>query len=158
MGRLKSRKSESLGLVEAVALKCELFAEVVEAGELLVIFIVPMEIGDDAPIVEGDGFDAKVLVGPFATSLNGMEKLGGSVGDGERGVVRGGEDFFDVLLFVQTQFASDADSLCIIKGVEGADICGEEFKIVMDRDEELRYLTVVLDELERMLSGSMGCR
>jgi len=83
VGRLKSRKSESLGLPEAVALECELFAEVVEVSKLLVVLVVPMEVGNDAPVVEGDGFGAKVLVGPLAASLDGVEEPGGSGGDGE---------------------------------------------------------------------------
>jgi len=65
---------------------------------------------------------------------------------GSEGVARGGEDLLDVLLFVRTQFASDAGSLRIIKGVEGADIRGGEFQVVVDGDEELWYSTVVLDK------------
>jgi len=83
MGRLKSCKSESLGLMKAVVLKCKLFVEVVEIGELLVVFMVLKEIGDDVPIVEGDSFSVKVLVGPLATGLNGTEEPGGSRGDRE---------------------------------------------------------------------------
>jgi len=75
-----------------------------------------------------------------------VEEPGGSGGDREQGVAGGSKDFFDVLLFIQTQFASDASSLRIIKGVKGADVCGGEFKIIMDGDEELQYSTVVLDK------------
>jgi len=114
VGRLKSCKSESLGLAEAIALERELFAEVIEVGELLVILVIAVEVRNDAPIVEGNGFGMEIFVGPFATSLDGMEEPSGSRGDGERGVARGGEDLFDVLLFFQTQFASDAGSLRII--------------------------------------------
>jgi len=83
MGRFKSRKSESFGLAEAVAFERELFAEVVEAEELLVVLVIAVEVRDDAPVVEGNGFGAKVFVGPFATGLNGAEEPSGSGGDGE---------------------------------------------------------------------------
>src|SRR5882757_2716874 len=108
--------------------------------------MVAVEIGNNPPVVEGNGLSAKVFVGPLATGLNGAEEPGGSGGDRERGVAGSGEDFFDVFLFVRTQFASDAGSFRIIKGVEGADIRGGEFQVVVDGDEELRYLTVVLDK------------
>src|SRR5712672_3109702 len=108
--------------------------------------MIAVEVRDDAPVVEGNGFGAEIFVGPFATSLDGAEEPSGSGGNGERGVARGGEDFFDILLFVRTQFASDAGSLRIMKGVEGADVRGGEFQVVVDGDEELRYLTVVLDK------------
>ena len=40
----------------------------------------------------------------------------------------------------------DAGSFHIVKGVEGADVCGQEFKIVVDWNEELWYSTVVRDK------------
>ena len=83
MGRFKSRKSESFGLAEAVAFERELLAEVVEAGELLIVLMIAVEVRDDAPVVEGNGFGAEIFVGPFATSLDGTEEPGGSGGDGE---------------------------------------------------------------------------
>ena len=107
MGRLKSRKNESLGLTETVAFECKLFTEVVEAGEFLAILMAAMEVGDDAPVVEGNSFGTEIFVGPLATSLNGMEEPSGSRGDGERGVAWGGKDFFNILLFICTQLASD---------------------------------------------------
>src|SRR5712671_6349538 len=122
MGRFKSRKSESFGFAEAVAFERELLAKVVEAGKFLVILMVAMEVCDDAPVVEGNGFGAEILVGPFAAGLDGAEKPSGGGGDGKRGVAWGGEDLLDVLLFVRTQFASDASSLHIVKGIEGADV------------------------------------
>ena len=146
MGRFKSRKSESLGFAEAIAFERELLAEVAKTGEFLVVLMVAVEIGDNPPVVEGDGLGAKVLVGPLATSLDGAEKPSGSGGDGERVVAGGGEDFFNIFLFVRTQFASDAGSFRIVKSVEGADVCGGEFEIVVDRDEELRYSTIVFDK------------
>jgi len=78
MGRLKSHKSKSFGFMEAIAFEHKLFVKVVEVGEFLVILMVAVEIGDDVPVVEGNGFSTKVLVGPFATSLDGVEELGGS--------------------------------------------------------------------------------
>jgi len=56
MGRLKSCKSKSLGLAEAVTFERELLAEVIETGEFLIVFMVTMEVGDDPPVVEGNGF------------------------------------------------------------------------------------------------------
>ena len=56
MGRLKSCKSESLGLAEAVTFERELLAEVIEAGKFLIVLMVTMEVGDDSPVVEGNGF------------------------------------------------------------------------------------------------------
>src|SRR5712675_1666651 len=117
-----------------------------EAGKLLVVFVVPMEVGDDAPIVEGDGFSVEVLVGPLATSLDGTEEPSGSGGDGERGVARGGEDLLDVLLFFRTQFASDASSFGIIECVERAYVGSGQFEVVVDGNEELGDVTVVRDE------------
>ena len=73
MGRLKSCKSKSFGFPEAITLERELLAEVVEAGEFLVIFMVVMEVSDDAPVVEGDGFSAEVFVGPFCCQLEWRE-------------------------------------------------------------------------------------
>jgi len=49
-------------------------------------------------------------------------------------------------LFIWTQLASDTGSLCIVKGVKETDVCGRKFKVIVDRDEKLRYLTVVLDK------------
>ena len=49
-------------------------------------------------------------------------------------------------MFVRTQFASDAGSLRIIKGVEGTDVCGGELQVVVDGDEELRYSTIIFDK------------
>jgi len=89
VGRFKSRKSESLGFAEAVAFERELLAEVAETGEFLVVLMVAVEIGDNPPVVEGDGLGAKVFVGPLATSLDGAEKPSGSGGDGERSCRRG---------------------------------------------------------------------
>jgi len=146
MGRFKSRKSESFGFVEAVAFERELLTEMVKAGELLILLVIAVEVRDDAPVVKGNGFGTEVLIGPFAASLNGAEEPSGSWRDRERGVARGGEDFFNVFLFIWTQFASDAGSLRIVKSVEGADVCGGEFEIVVDRDEELRYSTIVFDK------------
>ena len=83
MGRFKSRKSESLGLAEAVAFERELLVEVVEAGKLLVVLVIAVEVCDDAPVVEGNGFGTEIFVGPFATGLNGAEEPGGSGGDRE---------------------------------------------------------------------------
>ena len=34
-------------------------------------------------------------------------------------------------------------------GVEGVDVCGGEFEVVVYWDEELRYSTVVLDKVGR---------
>jgi len=146
VGSFKSHKSENLGLAETVAFEHELLVEVVEAGELFIILVIAVEVRDDAPVVEGNGLSAEVLVGPLATSLNGAEEPSGGRGDGKQGVTWGGEDLLDVLLFVWTQFASDAGSLHIIKGVEGADVCSGEFQVVMDGDEELWYSTVILDK------------
>jgi len=56
VGRLKSCKSESLGLAEAIAFEHKLFTEVVEAGKFLVILMILMEVSDDPPVVKGDGF------------------------------------------------------------------------------------------------------
>ena len=56
MGRLKSCKSKSLGLAEAVTFERELLAEVIETGKFLIVFMVTMEVGDDPPVVEGNGF------------------------------------------------------------------------------------------------------
>jgi len=56
VGRLKSCKSKSLGLAEAIALERELLAKVVETGEFLIILMVAMEVGNDPPVVEGNGF------------------------------------------------------------------------------------------------------
>ena len=83
MGRFKSCKSESLGLAEAVAFERELLAEVIEAGELLIVLVILVEVRDDAPVVKGNGFGAEIFVGPFATGLNGAEEPSGSRGDGE---------------------------------------------------------------------------
>ena len=83
MGRFKSRKSESFGLAEAVAFERKLLTEMVEAGELLIVLMIVVEVHDDAPVVEGNGFGAEIFIGPFATGLNGMEEPGGSGGDGE---------------------------------------------------------------------------
>jgi len=83
MGRFKSRKSESFGLTEAVAFERELFAEVAETGEFLVVLMVVMEVSDNPPVVEGNGLGMKVLIGPFAASLDGAEEPSGSRGDGE---------------------------------------------------------------------------
>jgi len=52
-------------------------------------------------------------------------------------------------LFIGTQLASDTGSLCIVKGVKEADVCGRKFKVIVDGDEELQYLTVVLDKARR---------
>src|SRR5712672_1928763 len=106
MGSFKSRKSESLGLAETITFEHELLAEVVEVGELFIVLVIAVEVRDNAPVVEGDGLGAEVLVGPLTASLNGTEEPSGGGGDGKRGVTWGGEDFLDVLLFVQTQFAS----------------------------------------------------
>jgi len=146
VGRFKSCKSESLGLAEAVAFERELLAEVIEAGELFIVLVVMVEVRDDAPVVEGNGFGVEIFIGPFATSLDGVEEPGGSGGNGELGVARGGEDFFNVLLFVRTQFASDAGSLGIVKRVERTDVGGGEFEVVVNGDEELRDATVILDK------------
>ena len=146
MGRFKSRKSESLGFAEAVAFERELLTEVVEAGELFIVLVIAVEVRDDPPVVEGNGLGAEIFVGPFATGLNGAEEPSGSTGDGERGVAGSGEDLFDVLLFIRTQLASDAGSLGIVKRVERTDIGGGEFKVVVNRDEELRDTTIVLDK------------
>jgi len=146
VGRLKSRKSESFGLLETVALEHELFMEVAEAGELLIVLVIAVEVCNDAPVVKGDGFGTEVFVGPLAASLNGMEEPGGGRGDGERGVTRGGEDLLDVLLFFRTQFASDASSFGIIECVERAYVGGGQFEVVMDGNEELGDATVVQDE------------
>jgi len=59
VGRFKSCKSESFGLAEAVAFECELLAEVVEAGELLIVLVIAVEVRDDAPVVEGNGCDIR---------------------------------------------------------------------------------------------------
>jgi len=83
MGRFRSCKSESLGLAEAVTFEHELLTEMVEAGKLFIVLVIAVEVRDDAPVVEGNGFGTEILVGPFATSLNGAEEPGGSRGDGE---------------------------------------------------------------------------
>jgi len=83
VGRFKSRKSESLGLAEAVALECKLLAEVIEAGELFIVLVIAVEVRNDAPVVEGNGLGAEIFVGPLATSLDGSEEPSGSGGDGE---------------------------------------------------------------------------
>jgi len=70
VGRFKSRKSESFGLAEAIAFERELLAEVVEAGKFLVVLVIAVEVRDDAPVVEGNGFGAEVFVGPLATGLD----------------------------------------------------------------------------------------
>src|SRR5882757_5586470 len=108
--------------------------------------MVAVEIGNNPPVVEGNGLSAKVFVGPLATSLDGAEEPSGSGGDGERGVTRGGKDLLDVLLFFQTQFASDAGSFGIIECVEWAYVGGGQFEVVVDRNEELGDTTVVWDE------------
>src|SRR5712671_7653186 len=105
--------------------------------------MIAVEVCDDAPIVEGNGFGAEIFVGPLAASLDGTEEPSGSGGDGERGVARGGEDFLDVLLFARTQFASDAGSFRIVKHVERADVGGGEFEVVVNGDEELGDAAVV---------------
>jgi len=56
VGRLKSCKSKSLGLAEAVTFERKLLTEVIEAGEFLIVLMVTMEVGDDPPVVEGNGF------------------------------------------------------------------------------------------------------
>jgi len=56
VGRLKSCKSKSLGLAEAVTFERELLVEVIEAGKFLIVLMVTMEVGDDSPVVEGNGF------------------------------------------------------------------------------------------------------
>jgi len=146
MGRFKSCKSESFGFAEAVAFERELLAEVVETGELFIVFVIVVEVRDDPPVVKGNGLGAEIFIGPFATGLNGTKEPSGSRGDGERGVAGSGEDLFDVLLFIRTQLASDAGSLGIVKRVERTDIGGGEFKVVVNRDEELRDTTIVLDK------------
>ena len=100
MGRLKSCKSKSFGLMEAVALKCELLVKVVEVGEFLIIFVVVVKVGNDTPVVEGNGLSMEVLVGPLAAGLNGVEEPGASGCDRECGVARGGKDFLDIFLFI----------------------------------------------------------
>ena len=52
-------------------------------------------------------------------------------------------------MFIWTQLASDTGSLRIVKGVKEADVCGRKFKVIVDGDEELQYLTVVLDKARR---------
>jgi len=59
-------------------------------------------------------------------------------------------------LFFRTQFASDAGSFRIVKGVEGADVRGGEFQVVVDGDEELRYSTVILDKAGGNVVGVDG--
>ena len=56
MGRLKSCKSKSLGLAEAVTFERELLVEVIEAGKFLIVLMVTMEVSNDPPVVEGNGF------------------------------------------------------------------------------------------------------
>src|SRR5712671_1647620 len=146
MGRFKSCKSESFGFAEAVAFERELLAEVVETGELFIVFVIVVEVRDDPPVVKGNGLGAEIFIGPFATGLNGTKEPSGSRGDGERGVAGSGEDLFDVLLFVRTQLASDAGSLGIVKCVERTDVGGGEFEVVVNGDEELRDTTVVLNK------------
>jgi len=83
MGRLKSHKSESLGFAEVIAFERKLLVEVIEVGEFLIILVVVMEVGNDLPIVEGDGFGMEVLIGPLAAGLNGVEEPGESGRDRE---------------------------------------------------------------------------
>jgi len=75
-----------------------------------------------------------------------VEEPGGSGGDGEQGVARGGKDLFDILLFFWTQFASDAGSFGIVKRVEWADVGSRQFEVVVNGDEELGDAAVVWDE------------
>jgi len=89
MGRFKSRKSKSFGFAEAVAFERELFTEVVEAGELFIVFVIAMEVRNDPPVVEGNGLGTEIFVGPFAASLDSEEEPGGSGRDGERGCRQG---------------------------------------------------------------------
>ena len=55
VGSFKSCKSKSLGLPETVTFERKLFAKVVEVDEFLVILMVAVEIGDNSPVVKGNG-------------------------------------------------------------------------------------------------------
>ena len=124
-------------------LKHKLFTEVSEVTELLVILLIVVEVCDNAPAVKGDCFSTEVLILLSVTHSEGADEPGGRRGDGEAGVTGGHVDICDVFLFMYTQFASEAGSLCVISFVQGVDECSWEFEPIMNRDEELGDLAVV---------------